>query len=164
MPSDFLILFRYKKNMGSYARALEERGIPYEITGSDAFSDSEYMEELIEVKEVEEMSLTPGRVEAVRLMNLHKAKGLEAPVVFLANPVGSKYFEPDKHVVRLEEGGPRGYFLFKKREWFTDTVLSQPIDWEERKKEEKLYQAAEEERLMYVVATRAKNMLVVSNI
>jgi len=298
VPSDFLLLFRYKKNMSTYARALEERGIPYEITGSDAFSDSEdigeivclakalrdpdnavlvvsvlrgiffgvsdnalleykreggrfsfigkkdgwksqgaryvveclvelnkwwrwtkeyaastamekifedsgivnylassemgsskagnvlklleflrsrerggktafsdvveYMEELVEVKEVEEMSLTPGRVEAVRLMNLHKAKGLEAPVVFLANPVGSKYFEPDKHVVRLEEGGPKGYFLFKKREWFTDKILSQPKDWAERMKEEKLYQAAEEERLMYVATTRAKNMLVVS--
>ena len=299
VPSDFLLLFRYKKNMGTYARALEERGIPYEITGSDAFSDSddigeivclakalrdpdnavlvvsvlrgiffgvsdnalleykreggrfsflgtkdgwksqgaryvgeclgelnkwwrwtkdfaastavekifedsgivnylassemgsskagnvlklleflrsrerdgrtsfsdvvEYMEELVEVKEVQEMSLTPGRVEAVRLMNLHKAKGLEAPVVFLANPVGSQSFEPDKHVVRLEEGGPKGYFLFKKRNWFTSKILSQPVDWAEKVKEEKLYETAEEERLMYVAATRAKNMLVVSS-
>ncbi|MFC2161240.1 3'-5' exonuclease, partial [Acidobacteriota bacterium] len=98
----------------------------------------------------------------VRIMNLHKAKGLEAPVVFLANPVGSKYFEPDKHVVRLEEGGPRGYFLFKKKMWFTSKVLSQPRDWAEKMKEEKLYAAAEEERLMYVAATRAKNLLVIS--
>ena len=32
------------------------------------------------------MPLEPGRTDVVRLMNLHKAKGLEAPVVFLADP------------------------------------------------------------------------------
>ena len=39
-PEDFLILFRYKKNMDIYARSLEAKGIPYEISGSDAFSAS----------------------------------------------------------------------------------------------------------------------------
>src|SRR5262249_19031222 len=32
--------------------------------------------------EVESVPLEPGRTDVVRLMNLHKAKGLEAPVVF----------------------------------------------------------------------------------
>lgn len=298
VPADFLLLFRRKKRMNIYARSLEERGIPYEITGSDAFSESddiceivnlaralkdpdnpiftvsvlrgiffgvsdnallefkreggrfsylrghdlgesqgakyvaecmgvlkkwwrwtkdfpasaamemifedsgiisylassdtgsskagnvlklleflrsrerdgktsfaeivEYMEELSDVQEVQEMSLTPGRVDAVRLMNLHKAKGLEASVVFLANPALGKYFPPDKHVVRLEEGGPRGYFLFKKKKWFTEEILSQPMGWAKSAVEETLYETAEEDRLMYVASTRAKNLLVVS--
>ncbi|MFC2169846.1 UvrD-helicase domain-containing protein [Acidobacteriota bacterium] len=298
VPSDFLLLFRYKKLMSIYARALEEHGIPYEITGTDAFTDSgdiceivnlarslrcpdnpvflvavlrgiffgvsdnallefkraggrfsyllekdldgnqgaeyvtqclkvlkkwwrwtkdfpastaiemifedsgvinylassemgsskagnvlkllefvrkherdgqtafsdivAYMEELADVREVEEMSLTPGRADAVRLMNLHKAKGLEATVVFLANPKGTRAYEPDKHVVRLEKGGPRGYFVFKKKEWYTEKILSQPLDWEKSVEEEKRYEEAEEERLLYVAATRAKNLLVVS--
>ncbi|MFC2158724.1 UvrD-helicase domain-containing protein, partial [Acidobacteriota bacterium] len=122
-----------------------------------------YMEELIEVHEVQEMSLTPGRVCAVRLMNLHKAKGLEAPVVFLANPVGTRDHAPDKHVVRTDVGGPEGYFLFSKRMWFTEKLLSQPLGWEERSEEEGRYAKAEEERLMYVAATRAKNMMVISS-
>jgi len=297
-PSDFLLLFRYKKNMNIYARALEERGIPFEITGSDAFSESveireivnlaralndpenpiytvavvrgiffgvsddellqfkreggkfsflldfraggnlggarvgesmkrlrewwdwtkkypastalemifensgiinylatsemgsskagnlfklldilraqeregmtsfaglvEFMEELTSVHEIEEISLTPGRANAVRLMNLHKAKGLESPVVFLANPVGIRPHEPDKHVIRVKEVNPQGYFLFKKWGLYQAKLISQPVNWDDRAEEEKKYEEAEETRLMYVAATRAKNLLVIS--
>ena len=42
--------------------------------------------------EVESLPLEPGRTDVVRLMNLHKAKGLEADVVFLADPCGG--FKP----------------------------------------------------------------------
>jgi ATP-dependent helicase/nuclease subunit A len=311
-PSDFMILFRYKKNMTVYARALEKRGIPYEITGSSAFSESEeareilnlvralndpdnpiytvavlrgiffgvsdeelykhkqkggrfsfstkedekeeeygdadegeyenkgeaedrvvrglaklrhwwgrirdypattaleiifedsgivnyaassemgssragnlfklltilrsqeregtasfaelvdYLEELVSVYEIEEMSLTPGRKNAVRLMNLHKAKGLEASFVFLANPVGIKGHEPDKHIIR-EGMIPEGYFLCRKKvgqfHWAT---LSHPVGWEEKAEEEMQYDEAEEQRLIYVASTRAKDCLVVS--
>ena len=38
--------------------------------------------------EVESLPLEPGRSDVVRVMNLHKAKGLEAAVVFLADPCG----------------------------------------------------------------------------
>ena len=307
-PEDFLILFRYKKNMEIYARSLEARGIPYEISGSDAFSGSpdvaaivvvlkalldptnpvlavaalrsvffglsdqqlldhrtaggtfdsgeaadpagsppgpvlsallalrewrawtrsfppsvalemileasgllghlvsadmgssragdvlklveivrslesqgttslaeavDFIGEPGRLESVEEMSLTPGRHDAVRLMNLHKAKGLEAPVVFLANPVGMRDREPDKHIVRmttqagsgprLVEGSPRGYFLFKKRAGFGAKLLSQPVGWAEVLDRAVAYRDAEEDRLMYVAATRARDMLVVSS-
>jgi ATP-dependent helicase/nuclease subunit A len=306
-PGDFLILFRYKKNMDIYARSLEAKGIRYEISGSDAFSESPdiagivvllralkepanavltvaalrgiffgvsdqelldhrtaggsldfaegtaaagvvaepirralvslrewrdwtrsyppsvVLEKILEasgllgylvstdmgssragdvlklieiirslesegttsfaevvdfigdphrLETMEEMSLTPGRRDAVRLMNLHKAKGLEAPVVFLANPAGIRDREPDKHIVRLESGSgpgtrpvtgrPRGYFLFKKRVGFSAKLLSQPAGWAAVVGRAALYRDAEEHRLMYVAATRAKDMLVIS--
>ncbi len=326
-PSDFLVLFRYKKHMHIYARALEARGIPFEITGSAAFAEAEeigeirnlalalndpdnpvytvavlrgvffgasdedlvefkreggrfnfatpgkdileskklgatvvsmalaklrewrkwtlelppsaalqkifedsgilnfyvslemgssrvgnvlklleivrneerkgvtafaqtvkFLEELSEVRDIEEMSLTPARENAVRLMNLHKAKGLEAPIVFLADPVGIREHEVEKHIIRVrgEPGsarkagrgvssgagrgwsGPLGYFVFKepkksgKTDYYTRKVLSRPVGWETAAEEEKKYETAEETRLMYVAATRARDMLVIS--
>jgi len=325
-PSDFLILFRYKKHMPIYARALEARSIPFEITGSASFAESEeigeitnlalalndpdnpiptvavlrgiffgvsdddliefkreggrfhfmmpgkdileckklgatvvlmalakmrewrkwtlelppsaalqkifedsgilnfyaslemgssrvgnvlklleiirheeqkgvtafaqmvgFLEELSEVREVEEMSLTPARQNAVRLMNLHKAKGLEARVVFLADPVGIKEHEVERHIIRVESElgsarqagsggrgadarwtGPRGYFVFReakargRMDFRPRKILSQPVGWEEAAEEEEKYERAEETRLNYVAATRARDMLVIS--
>jgi ATP-dependent helicase/nuclease subunit A len=96
-------------------------------------------------------------------MNLHKAKGLEAPVVFLANPVGSREHAPSRHVERIGEEGPKGYFLFNKpRGEYVRQKLSQPLDWEKTAEEEKKYQIEEEARLMYVASTRARNLLIIS--
>jgi ATP-dependent helicase/nuclease subunit A len=242
-----------------------------ERKGATSFAGAvELLEELAEVGDIEEISLTPGRENAVRLMNLHKAKGLEAPVVFLANPVGMKDHPVEKHVVRVEEGkesgkaemmgtgggdvgksdgagatdredggrrdgasgqegsggggrgrdgrgdaeadaeiegrgdrggesqdywardkgsegrrdedaggtgdwecrgGDRGRSYGRPKAWFTffkpsglyqKAMLSQPCGWEEKAEEEKRYEEAEEQRLMYVASTRARNMLVIS--
>ncbi|HKB79440.1 MAG TPA: hypothetical protein VKH35_06970 [Thermoanaerobaculia bacterium] len=47
----------------------------------------EHFEELLESEaEIEELDVDPAREDAVRLMNLHQVKGLEAPVVFLIDP------------------------------------------------------------------------------
>ncbi len=60
--------------------------------------------------DIEEMSLEPGRKQAVRIMNLHKAKGLEAAVVFLADPLKESAYPPSFHIDRLT-GRAMGYFV-----------------------------------------------------
>ena len=47
----------------------------------------EQFDDLLESNpDIEELDVDPSRTDAVRLMNLHQVKGLEAPVVFLIDP------------------------------------------------------------------------------
>jgi ATP-dependent helicase/nuclease subunit A len=102
--------------------------------------------------------LRPGRTDVVRVMNLHKAKGLEADVVILAAPVDRTVHEPTIHVTRDSTGKPTGGLLVRSGK----TVLAQPPGWDAMQQEEERFAAAERERLLYVAATRAKRELLVS--
>ena len=64
--------------------------------------------------EVESLPLEPGRSDVVRLMNLHKAKGLEADVVFLADPCGGMRRRVDVHIKREGEQA-LGWFKVEKK-------------------------------------------------
>jgi ATP-dependent helicase/nuclease subunit A len=113
-----------------------------------------------EPSEIESLPLEPGRADVVRIMNLHKAKGLEAPVVFLADPNGG--FKPRVDVRIVRDGdGAMGYFRITKGEDFVTKVLAQPVGWEDHEAAEQQFLDAEQDRLLYVAATRAKRMLVV---
>lgn len=295
LPGDFLVLFRYKKRMDIYAKELEARGVPYEIAGGGAFSESEDLQELLplletaadpddpvslvaslrgpffgvdddalyrfrraggrfhlfgpvppgadpriarafeilgevhafsqrlppaaalaaaaetlgavayggarelggtragnllkaisiarvlsargesfgavvrnlralaESSDTEEMSTRPGESRAVRLMTLHRAKGLEAPIVFLADPSGE--FEASiRWCVDREASTPCAWLRVVQREkrGRGEREIARPIGWDEREQSEKLFAAAEDFRLLYVAATRAADVLVVS--
>lgn len=110
-----------------------------------------------------EAPLEPGRSNAVRVMNVHKAKGLEAPVVFLAFPAGEWQGTPTIHVERPAEGAAVGYVRVEERaEAFSMRTLAQPIDWPARAAAESEFERAEDVRLLYVAATRAAEELIVS--
>ena len=115
----------------------------------------------LESAEVESVPLEPGRTDVVRLMNLHKAKGLEAPVVFLADP-GRGW--PNNVDVRIVRDGlnAAGYFELWREAGRGKMVLGRPEHWETHEQQERAYLSAEECRLVYVAATRARDLLVVS--
>jgi ATP-dependent helicase/nuclease subunit A len=113
--------------------------------------------------EVESLPLEPGRTDVVRLMNLHKAKGLEAAVVFLADPTGGLAPRVDVHIERTDLKA-RGWFkVVRKSEGsFVTTALGEHADWPAHEAAELPYLQAEEDRLLYVAATRARELLIVS--
>jgi ATP-dependent helicase/nuclease subunit A len=106
--------------------------------------------------------LIPGRTDVVRLMNLHKAKGLEAKVVILAYPAKAKEHAPDRHVARGAEGRAVGYMPVIDTSRRGGGTLALPLDWETHSETELAFREAEEVRLLYVAATRAKEQLVVA--
>ncbi len=122
----------------------------------------EEIDTVLEAGVEEELNLSYG-TDAVRVMNLHKAKGLEAPVVFLAHPKKSTRHPPVRHIKR-EGDEPVGYFRFcQPGSYGSSETLALPPEWDKYAEEEKKYDEAEEKRLLYVAATRARNLLVISD-
>jgi ATP-dependent helicase/nuclease subunit A len=92
----------------------------------------------------------PGDAHTVRVLSIHKAKGLEAPIVALYDSADSPRLQAD--VVPLWEEariavGFRGG--------------CQPPGWEALKIREEARAAAEARRLLYVACTRARDLLVI---
>ena len=113
------------------------------------------------VKDAPDALLLPGRGNAVRVMNLHKAKGLEAEVVILAAPTPEREHPPRCAVARGADGSAVGGMLVSDAQ---GAVIAQPVGWDEMARRETAFEAAEAVRLLYVAVTRAKRELVVSRL
>jgi len=133
---------------------------------------AEILEELKRVVDGEEdvdgMTLETGSEDAVRVMNVHQAKGLEAPVVFLADPYSRGSGPPTQHHLRRDAGELVAPIV--QGSGYRRQVTHPPLGWDSpadgleegfRAREER-HEAAEERRLLYVAATRAQKQLVVS--
>jgi ATP-dependent helicase/nuclease subunit A len=109
------------------------------------------------------LSIPQELADAVRVMNLHKAKGLEAAVVFLCDPKSATEDAPFVHVERTQ-GVSRGWMCIRGKDVFKNPgpVFAQPLDWPQWSQLEQEHLAAEEIRLLYVAATRAAETLIIS--
>jgi ATP-dependent helicase/nuclease subunit A len=116
--------------------------------------------ELLETRaKIEELDVDPAAANVVRLMNLHQAKGLEAPVVFLIDPVDESDRKPDLFVDRSGDTS-RGYLAIRERFGYSTREIALPQDWDTLAAQETAFDQAERKRLLYVAATRAKSLLV----
>ena len=112
-----------------------------------------------------ETPFNPGHDDAVRVMNLHKAKGLEATVVVLANPGQgvSRTRRPDSHTRRGTGGEAEAFTTVSVAAGpYSTRALAQPLNWPEYQSEEARFLEAEEQRILYVACTRAREELVVA--
>ena len=154
---------RGELSAGSLGKAVELlRAAQRELaTAADRVS---YLGELVERAERHDgVSALGQRRPAVRLMNLHKVKGLQAPVVFLADPSGLSEHPVRLHVDR-SAGQTRGYLALYGASEFPKSapLLAHPPGWQQWEEREQRFHAAEENRLLYVAATRAARQLIVS--
>jgi ATP-dependent exoDNAse (exonuclease V) beta subunit len=123
----------------------------YEASGGLSFRG--FVDELQSAADAAQAAEAPILEEAsdgVRLMTVHKAKGLEFPIVVLADLTcklsraeAGRWLDPDRGLCALKLGG-----------W-------SPIDLLLHDPEEAARDKAESERLTYVASTRAKDLLVV---
>lgn len=128
------------------------------VKGASALTDAmEKIKVLLEA-DAADAPLRPGRTDAVRVMNLHKAKGLEAEVVILAAPHDESDHEPSAHVERGEEGTATGGLRICDEK----LTIAQPPRWKEMAEREVAFDVAEQDRLRYVAVTRAKRKLLIS--
>ncbi|MBS1112654.1 MAG: ATP-dependent exonuclease beta subunit, helicase and exonuclease [Nitrospirae bacterium] len=129
---------------------------------ADFLSVVEELDSLLAEGEMDETDISHGGMKAVRIMNLHKAKGLEAPVVFLANPSGKSDHMITLHIQRQGTDAVGYYVITLKTNTYKINLLAIPPGWDTFVTEESNYHKAEEDRLLYVAGTRAKNLLVIS--
>ena len=126
------------------ARRFEQRGASsfrtfVERMGADA-----------EAGQAEDAPIVEQGTEGVRMMTVHRAKGLEFPVVILADPTcPAARDNPSRHVDPVQ------------RLWLEPLCGCAPVELLEASQEELRRDQAEAVRLVYVAATRARDLLVV---
>ncbi len=126
------------------------------VDGASGLPDAMQRIERLLAADAADTPLRPGRTDAVRVMNLHKAKGLEADVVVLAAPTDRAEFEPSVHVSRGDGGVATGGMCIGYTDARGTRILAHPPRWAEMQETERRFQEAEKARLLYVAATRAK--------
>ena len=102
--------------------------------------------------------------DCVHMANLHKVKGLEAPIVILA--AASAVSFPATYRMQHGDTGSNGWLFSLAGERGANgqsTVYFQTADYPDEQSAEKVALAAEGDRLIYVAATRARNVLILCN-
>lgn len=118
-----------------------------------------YLETLISDESDAERAISLTRNEnRVHIANLHKVKGLEAPIVILADPY-KKEQAPD---IRVEQQDPKPLcWIFSVRDGFSSLLSCS--GYEDARDMETACLEAEKLRLLYVAATRAQRVLIVAD-
>ena len=146
---------------GSLAKAFEMlRAVQAELHSTADLA--EHLNLLIEEnREFDGLPARPHDAPVVRLMNLHKVKGLESPVVFLSDPTGEFDHGVDLYINRMGDR-VQGYMrVYGPKSGHHKPILACPGDADLLFGAEERFKVAENNRLMYVAATRAGAALVV---
>jgi ATP-dependent helicase/nuclease subunit A len=109
----------------------------------------ESLETGVERGEADESPIVEEGIEGVRIMTVHKAKGVEFPVVILADPT-----------CNATRGAPSRHIEAVRLLWLEPLCGSSPIELLEVADEELNRDQAEAIRVAYVASTRARDLLI----
>ena len=121
-----------------------------------------YIENFILGKDEQRTLRFKDKLERVKISNVHKVKGLQAPIVILARPIQSEK-NPIKYV-DYNELPPKTYFSkFVSKDGFIEQTIVETKKFDDQLLIWKGSAKAEKERLEYVAATRAESVLIVGS-
>ena len=121
-----------------------------------------YLRDLLAMKNAEERCLSFGETNCVHIANLHKVKGLQAPIVIL-DAAEATNREPTYSIIHnsVDNNGNKGYIFTLKHPHRKNTIYSATSRYAAQSLHEMEIRQAEQDRLIYVAATRAENALIV---
>lgn len=173
--SDFIWFLMKDTGYMSYASMLEngenrknnliflfERAKKFEsMSYSGIFNFVNYIERMKQKNaNLSEAKMIADDFNMVRLMSIHKSKGLEFPVVIVADCAKGFNFTPDHHKISFHQEMGYGPMLFDKSKKIKYESLYRKII-----SRKKMYeQISEEMRLLYVAMTRAKEKLIFTSV
>jgi len=128
----------------------------------------------------EDIDIEGKDVDAVRFMNVHKAKGLEAPIIILCGPCSGTVPDPTfyTHAKTELEGYEYGFGVGSEEDFienfgyvrvsknpdtFFGKTYFEPLGWYDIEEQALAAEELERDRLLYVAATRARNFLLISD-
>ena len=126
----------------------------FEATGGLSFRGFvEHLRQEADAGRAGEAPILEDGSDGVRIMTVHRAKGLEFPIVILADPTGKLHRKTADRYVDAE----RGLCALRLGGWQPLDLLDHQAEEVERDREEGI-------RLAYVAATRARDLLVVPGV
>lgn len=138
-------------------RALVDKALSYRRSqGSGLYGFMQYIEAVKAGKvQIGQIKLVGEDEDVVRIMTIHKSKGLEFPMVLVGGYCGTLTYDNFSGVPAVHKDLGVGLNMVDyEGNWFKSTILQNAIKLKVRQEE-----AEEQQRVLYVAMTRAKDIL-----
>lgn len=135
-----------------------------EMAGNiNSFKDAlDYVEHLKESEDIERMTLLGNEVDAVKVANVHKLKGLQSKIVIITRSGKNNNPAPELSKLQSFNKNELRIIAIKDQDSEHKAVIVKTKAFKNEEDNENAYMKEEEKRIIYVAGTRAKNIMLVA--